>query len=115
MATYCLEISAASGKVLHLQNCLMLDIATLIGEGRIVNIGAHNNAEDALNSVISHLCQVVLCAHCCPVIQKDNEGTKMATKSNLLRCNEPLGVVLDKTRVLKVAEMLWAKTAKQHN
>ena len=67
MPNYCAETTADLSKVIiHTQQCWLFDLASLLAEGRVCDIGNHANLRAVQRSFQSSRAATEFCRHCCP-------------------------------------------------
>jgi hypothetical protein len=66
---YCLESAktAAKAAILHEQSCPFYELASLLAEGRINDLGTYLDVLGAVNSLHMSSEQLVCCPHCCAI------------------------------------------------
>jgi len=70
MAGYCMERTKhQDGTIVHKQCCGSYDLASLLAEGMIYNIGEYDSPLHALNAVKEKSQDTVLCPSCCTGIK----------------------------------------------
>lgn len=67
MPSYCAETTADFSKVIiHTQQCARFDLASLLAEGRVCDIGNHTSVRAVQRSFHSSRPATEFCRHCCP-------------------------------------------------
>jgi hypothetical protein len=66
MTVYCLESNnEESAAIIHKLDCSSYDLGSLLGAGRLVNLGEFENSMVALDSVKANHPDAVRCLNCC--------------------------------------------------
>lgn len=89
MDQYCLEIPENnSSRVIHNQECRSFDLASKLGEGRVISLGEFDNSSQAFKAVLeSNRRDVIRCQNCC------DTGVKYRSHKNSSRQLLPLVVM----------------------
>ncbi len=68
---YCLESAGPEGRtsIIHEQGCTAYDLASLLSEGLVSDVGLHADVAGALASVRTKLHDLASCPYCCPVLR----------------------------------------------
>lgn len=67
MPSYCAETTADFSKVvIHTQQCSLFDLASLLAEGRVCDIGAYVSTRALQRSFQASRPDAEFCRHCCP-------------------------------------------------